>query len=249
MQTSKHLAENFADVLLADIRLRLGHLVSAKNSMIDLVLSETRSYFVEHHDLLYRFYALRNKHSYGYVHSIDVAVYSLLIGAQQYLPLDELRGLCIGGILHDIGKLFVDTSILESPSKLTDKEFDVIRHHPENGVDIYKKYDNNERIANIIGQHHEKLNGKGYPLGLRGTEIDDLAKIVTVADIFDAVTTTRSYHKGQDVYKGMEALYKSANEADPEIDESIVSNLFEVVTYPACYAVRLFKDSKLREAL
>lgn len=141
---------------------------------------------------------LRSNHLYTYSHSTNVALLSLEVGYQLELYDTELHNLVFGAILHDLGKLYIDNKILDKPGKLSDEEFNIIKQHPTIGYTLaHNLVDLNTNILCIIKQHHEKLDGSGYPYGLVGNEINDLAKIVTVCDIYDAITSDRSYHKAR----------------------------------------------------
>ena len=99
------------------------------------------------------------------------------------------------GLLHDIGKIAVPDSILGKPSRLTNEEYEVIRHHAENGYKILKEIEIRPDLAIGAGYHHEYYDGSGYPRGLKGDEIPEVAQIITVADTFDAMNSTRAYRK------------------------------------------------------
>ena len=98
-------------------------------------------------------------------------------------------------MLHDIGKLKIDPKILNKKGKLTDEEFEEIKKHPVLGYEIVKDMDLPEKIKEAVLMHHEKINGTGYPSGLKGEEISNYAKIVSICDIYDAMTSTRTYRK------------------------------------------------------
>lgn len=145
--------------------------------------------------------------SYVYAHSFNVSLYSLAIGIELKLPPDELETLIVGGLLHDIGKLEIPLSILLKPSSLTKEEFQIIQSHTVCGYETLKKINGFDIIARIAYEHHECINGTGYPRGVTGKDMHLYSKIVAVADIFDALTTTRSYHSAYLPHHALEILY------------------------------------------
>lgn len=129
-----------------------------------------------------------------YNHSVNTAVYSVAFGIKYGLSLSDLKSLAIGSLLHDIGKSGVARDIINKPEKLTDEEIKAIKTHPENGYNMVKKSDfMNETIKQIILQHHENWDGSGYPNNLYGTNSFLLARIVHIADVYDALCAKRTY--------------------------------------------------------
>lgn len=131
---------------------------------------------------------------YTYTHCIDVATYALGFGSYLQLELDELNLLGKAAMLHDIGKKKISYDIITKNGKLTDEEFEIIKQHPTFSVDILKQSgEENEILLQLIEQHHEKCDGTGYPKGLNKEEIHYLSKIIGVCDVFNALTTRRTY--------------------------------------------------------
>ena len=131
---------------------------------------------------------------YTYTHSVNVAAVGTLFGKYLGLEDKELRLICIGVLLHDIGKTRISTDIINKKGKLTKREFEEMKKHPELGVEVLEEGGitvNEERL--IILQHHEDEDGGGYPYGLKKDEIHLYGKIVRIIDIYDAITTNRSY--------------------------------------------------------
>ncbi|MGL5614626.1 MAG: HD-GYP domain-containing protein [Sarcina sp.] len=137
---------------------------------------------------------IKTMDAYTYQHSLNVAVISIVMGVGFKLPKRKLLDLCMGALLHDIGKIFIGKDIIQKPSRLTDAEFEAIKNHPKAGYDYLHKNDSISTSSKIvILQHHEKIDGSGYPKGLLGNDINLLAKIVAVADVYDALTSDRPY--------------------------------------------------------
>lgn len=137
--------------------------------------------------------AIEAKDSYTQGHTERVSQFAVFLAHKLDLPQDEQNALYKGGILHDIGKIAIPDSILNKPGRLTPEEFDIIRTHPDRGAQICKPLNSIKSALAIIRGHHEKLDGSGYPDGLKGDQIPMVARIMAIVDVYDALTTTRSY--------------------------------------------------------
>ncbi len=133
--------------------------------------------------------------SYTYVHSVQVCAYTISLHSQILNQSeDELIDIGVGALFHDYGKIYIPLNILNKPDKLTSLEFDKVKNHCNYGYDMLKMHDTlNPTSLNILKHHHEKVNGKGYPDGLRENEISKSARITAIADVFSALTTSRPY--------------------------------------------------------
>lgn len=131
---------------------------------------------------------------YTHTHSINVSVYTLSLGSYLGIEGNDLEVLGMAAILHDLGKSKVDYEIINKNGKLTDEEFAQMKHHPAFGHEIALKLNiTDERVLTGIRHHHEKIEGGGYPDNLRGDQISQFARIIGVCDVFDALSTKRSY--------------------------------------------------------
>jgi putative nucleotidyltransferase with HDIG domain len=137
----------------------------------------------------------RDQETHG--HSERVVNFSLRLGREMGLDKEQLTSLEFGSLLHDIGKIGVPDAILRKPAKLTEEEWVRMREHPQHGQKILRGIEFLEGASRVVAQHHEKWDGTGYPLGLRGEEIDLKARIFAVADAFDAMTSDRVYRRGR----------------------------------------------------
>ncbi len=143
--------------------------------------------------------SLSSYDSYTYVHSVNVDVLSVVIGIEMGLTNDELEKLSQSALMHDIGKLEISPEILNKPAKLTREEYEEMKNHSEYGLNrLRNKGDSNsEEIAavvkNAVYSHHENWDGTGYPRGIKGEEIHKFARIIHVADVYDALTAKRAY--------------------------------------------------------
>ena len=157
-------------------------------------VSEILHKVMEDETVMLQLTGIRDIDNYTFLHSVDVCIYSTIIGKRLGYGQEPLLDLGMGAILHDIGKCKVPIEILQKPGRLTDGEFHIMKLHAVHGYDVIRSiYGLNTKIANIAFQHHEKWDGSGYPLGLTDHRIDPLARIVALADVYDALTSDRVY--------------------------------------------------------
>ena len=142
--------------------------------------------------------ALDIKDNYTYRHSMDVRDMSLLIVDRLDVSRAEREYMRISAELHDVGKIFIDEEILNAPRKLTDEEFDIMKTHAARSADLFRTVPGMDELVAIVRAHHEKWNGSGYPDGLAGEDIPFLARVMTLADVWSALTTPRVYRLGED---------------------------------------------------
>ena len=165
--------------------------------------------------------ALETRDSETHGHSERVVSYSLRLGREYGLNSEEMKSLEFGSLLHDIGKIGVPDSILRKPAKLTEDEWVRMREHPLHGQQILRGIEFLQGAARVVAQHHEKWDGTGYPLGLRGEEIDINARIFSVADAFDAITSDRVYRRGKSYEAAAQELDDWAGrQFDPKVVEA-----------------------------
>jgi response regulator RpfG family c-di-GMP phosphodiesterase len=151
-------------------------------------------------------------------HSERVVSFSLRLGQELGLDRDQMRSLEFGSLLHDIGKIGIPDVILRKPGALTNKEWEKMREHPALGQRILRGIQFLEGAARVVGQHHEKWDGSGYPLRLRGEEIDFNARIFAVADAFDAIISDRVYRVGKSYAVAAAELERCAGKHfDPQV--------------------------------
>lgn len=146
------------------------------------------------------------KDAYTRGHTDRVAEYARMIAEEMKLSKREVEIVCFGAALHDIGKLGVYENILNKPGELTEKEWEIVRSHPEVGANIIKNMKFLESACDLVRHHHERLDGKGYPDGLKGSQISLGARIVAVADSFDAMTSDRPYRQAYSVEESIDQL-------------------------------------------
>ncbi len=162
--------------------------------------------------------AIDAKDSYTRGHSERVTELSIRLANEYGLPPEEVEKIKLGGLLHDIGKIGIPEEILNKPGRLNDEEFEIIKSHPDLGLHILGKVEFLETIVPIIRYHHERYDGKGYPEGLKGEAIPLLARIVSVVDTFDAMTTDRPYRKAMSIEEALKEIERcSGSQFDPKI--------------------------------
>jgi putative two-component system response regulator len=162
--------------------------------------------------------ALETRDAETHGHSERVVTYSLRLGREYGLDNTQMKALEFGALLHDIGKIGVPDAILRKPAALTEEEWVHMRAHPLHGQQILRGIEFLEGAARVVAQHHEKWDGSGYPLGLIADDIDVCARIFSVADAFDAMTSDRVYRKGKSYAAAAEELDKWAGrQFDPQV--------------------------------
>jgi len=165
--------------------------------------------------------ALETRDSETHGHSERVVSYSLRLGREYGLNSEQMKALEFGSLLHDIGKIGVPDSILRKPAKLTEEEWVRMREHPLHGQQILRGIEFLQGAARVVAQHHEKWDGSGYPLGLHGEDIDLCARIFSVADAFDAMTSDRVYRKGKSYEAAAQELdVWAGRQFDPKVVEA-----------------------------
>jgi HD-GYP domain-containing protein (c-di-GMP phosphodiesterase class II) len=152
-------------------------------------------------------------------HTARVAEIAVRIGQAMKLPDERVRVLARAGLLHDIGKLGIPDAILLKPGPLTEDEWRIMRTHPELGHDIVQRAGSLEAESRLVRMHHERLDGAGYSHGLAGSEIPIDARILSVADVYDALVTHRPYRDG---YPSERALELLSEEAGSHLDPAVI---------------------------
>lgn len=161
-----------------------------------------------------------------YAHSERVKKWTVLIAQEMRLPSKEIHELSQAASWHDIGKIEIPNHIINKKGALTEHEYEIVKQHPEIGYQLVKDMHFFKDYLPVIRHHHERMDGKGYPLGLTGSEIPLHARIMCVADSFDAMTSKRSYKKGMSMKEAVEELRRCAGtQFDPEIVEIFIRAL------------------------
>jgi len=203
--------QRYEDHLEELVEQRTAELDQALNSLEDAYRSTLKALTA----------ALETRDLETHGHSERVVSYSMRLGREYGLDGERLKALEFGSLLHDIGKIGVPDLILRKPAKLTSEEWVLMREHPVHGQQILRGIKFLEGAARVVAQHHEKWDGSGYPLGLSADDIDICARIFSVADAFDAITSDRVYRKGKPYQAAAQELDEWAGKQfDPKVVEA-----------------------------
>jgi HD-GYP domain-containing protein (c-di-GMP phosphodiesterase class II) len=180
------------------------HLDKKFSKVMDSILDDMSS----QEDPMIMLLDMHTADNYLYVHSLNVCLYTLVLGIAHGYSKDELRVIGLGALLHDIGKTQIPVKIVQKPGMLSEEEFRHMQAHTEIGYRILKEEPNIPLLAaHCALQHHERIDGSGYPRGLTGPQIHEYAKWLGVADSYDAMTSNRIYKKAMLPHQAVEALY------------------------------------------
>jgi len=190
-------------------------------------------------NLLIHLTDIRAYDDYTFGHSVNVAILAAFAGIGVGYEKTKLRELALGGLLHDVGKMFIPREILNKPAKLTEDEMTVMKGHAFLGFELLRK--NNPEISLLVAhmafQHHERPNGSGYPRGLQGEEIHEYANIIAIADVYDALTSDRPYRKGILPNEAYEVLLELTR---TQVDIDLLKIFFKYIAiYPIGSVVQL----------
>lgn len=171
-------------------------------------------------------------------HSLNTTIYALCLGRQLRYDRNKLLELAQGTLLHDIGKTLLDSRILFKPGKLTNEEFAHVKRHTELGYEILNRDSRLPEASKIISlQHHERMDGSGYPNGLMGKELSEYARITTIVDVYEALTVDRCYHRAITPQRAVEVI---TEEAHTRLDFQLASIFMRnIAVYPNGTTVRL----------
>lgn len=212
---SEHLSKNFSKVIQAI----LSDIKQNKNALA--ILSDMFVY-----------------DSYIFTHSLNVTVYTLGLAVELGFNEKQLMDIGMGALLHDVGKMAIPVEVLNKPGRLNDEEFQIIQSHAKAGFDMLRNVPNLSLLsAHCAYQHHERLDGTGYPQGLKEKQIHYYAKMIAIADVFDAVTSNRIYRKPMLPHEGLELLYSGVGK---QFDQALVEAFRRTIAvYPAGLKVKL----------
>lgn len=171
-------------------------------------------------------------------HSINAAIYAMILAKHLGYPRTRTKKLVMGALLHDIGKTLVDQKILYKPGSLTQEEFEHVKLHTVRGYEALKKNDELTEISRLMAlSHHERLDGSGYPYGMKADEIHEFVRIAAIVDVYDALISERCYHKKRTVY---EAVSVMKQEAVGKMDVSLLTSFVKCLAiYPNGTLVKL----------
>lgn len=240
----KLLSKSFIKLEYKDSKPKLD---STVHTITDIV-----EYLFQHKDInAVHLTEIKTYDNYTYVHCLNTCVIALFFGMQMSMPRTKLIDLGMGAILHDVGKTKISKSILNKPSRLTEAEFEIMKQHSKLGYNIVHelKYVS-DRSKRMILEHHERVDGSGYPKGLTGEKISEFGKIAAISDVYDAIVSDRNYRKG---IKGNEAYEYILGGAGTLFDWELVNifkNNFSIYPLGSCVKLSngqeafIFKENK-----
>ena len=193
---------------------------------------------LQNRQLLFELCDIRSYDSYLYAHCLNVCILSLRIGLALNYNEVQLRDLGVGAVMHDIGSMYVDPKVVEKPGRLSPEEFSQMQQHSIKGFNLLRdQKDVNLLAAHVAFQHHERIDGTGYPRALKNTDICEFARIAAIADLFDALTSERKHRKA---YSACEAVELMKEEAGLKIDSSLTELFLQnIALYAAGSLVEL----------
>jgi putative nucleotidyltransferase with HDIG domain len=188
--------------------------------------------------------ALKTSDEYTFKHSVDVATMSMIIAKHLGMPSKDVYNIGIAGLLHDMGKSKIPNEILNKPARLNDDEFAIMKQHSTLGYRILQnKHEFSDSISLAVLQHHEKMNGKGYPLGCTEEKIIPYARILSIADVYDALVTERPYKKSFSQRTAVEMIMSMTDELDINAMRGFLET---VILYPVDSTVHLSNGEDAR---
>lgn len=226
----KHIQSSFKQVREAKGK-QASYLLDQQSKVIGSIVDELLTVISNNNEMLMILSDAYIYDEYLYQHSFQVTMYSIAIAKELGYSYEDQRLIGIGALLHDVGKLVIPHEILKKPGQLTEEEFEKVKLHTRYGFDILRNLHSvSLLVAHCAFQHHERLDGSGYPRGLKGAEIHPFAKIIGVADVFDAITSNRVYRAKM---LPSQALSIIENSSGIGFDEMIVEAFKRVIVkYP-----------------
>lgn len=192
--------------------------------------------------------AMEEKDFYTAGHTIRVTEYAVLLGLAMEISENDIVILRRAAQFHDIGKLVIDLSCIQKPGKLTDEEWTLIRKHPVIGANIIKPLGFMDREHFIIRHHHERMDGKGYPDGLTGDDLDILTKILIVVDSYDAMTSRRNYRRNMDMEEAVKELNRCAgSQFDKECVEAFSTAIVDFTSTGNAFSPEYLENFSLNQ--
>jgi len=228
------IAKKYIDKIMTDIQRGKDIDVKEAKSLVSTLTTN----IMENPMALIWLTQLKNRDEYTANHSLNVCILALFFGRSIGLNTQQLNELGIGALLHDIGKLRVPLEILNKPDRLTNDEFEVMKKHTLFGYDLLKnKGELSQEALAILQQHHERVDGHGYPFGLESHGIGLYSKIVKIVDVYDAVTSKRAYQDEISPYHALNCIYSDRNGA---FDEELVQQFLKHMgIYPVGCTIEL----------
>ncbi len=197
---SDHKYTNMGQVLI-NLNVSEANILNYSNKIVNQIIADSK-------DMAWNdfFYWLDARFSWVFAHSINVAVLSVMMAVKRGCKKEELECIALGGLLHDVGKLLVPASIIQKKTSLDDEQMSRVKEHCEHGMSLVEGCGLSDNCKAIIIQHHERLDGSGYPFGLKSDDIHPYAKIAMIADVLDAITSYRPYRPAKSAFKAIQII-------------------------------------------
>lgn len=229
ISTIKTIKETFSQ-FKNDRKLDMERIKATVNSIIDEIAANR--------DIMVNLVDIRTQDDYTFAHSVNVCILSVMTGISLHYNSLQLRDLAVGAILHDIGKTQIPVAILNKPKQLTAAEYELVQEHTSFGFEILRSFrDISLLSAHVALQHHERMNGQGYPRQLKNNDIHEYSRVVAAVDVYDALTADRPYRQG---FHPAEAVRIISEQSGSEFDPRVVVALLEnVAVYPVGSLVEL----------
>lgn len=220
--------------MFSDVRLGKAVSGSAAQAMVEEIADSVS----RNPDALITLARLKTSDNYTYMHSVAVCALMIALGRELGMTEEDVRGAGTAGLLHDVGKMFIPPEILNKPGSLSEQEFATIRNHPgEGAIALTESGEISDKVIDVCLHHHEKVDGSGYPDGLSGEQISELARMGAVCDVYDAITSTRPYKQG---WSPAESIHRMAQWSGGHFDSRIFQAFVKSVgIYPTGSLVRL----------
>lgn len=180
--------------------------------------------------------AVESRDPYTSGHQKRVSDLAQAIASEMGLPMQQAEGIRLAGLVHDLGKISIPTEILSTPRKMSELEYSLVQTHSQNGYDILKEVDFDWPVAQMVYQHHERLDGSGYPRGLKGDDIILEAKIIAVADVVEAIASHRPYRPALGINTALEEIEHQQGVLYDPIVVGACLQLFRKQGYQLCEA-------------
>lgn len=230
-QKAKESVRRFYENIKHDPHNITGH------SELKEVMDEIIEQLLSQKNLIVNLSDIKNADSYTFAHSVNVAVLTIIVAISMGYSKKELKKIGLGAFLHDLGKIKIPSTILNKQGALLPQEFEEVKKHPVYGYDLLKLRDfMDSSSAVIVYQHHERVNGDGYPNGLKEREINYASKICSVVDVYDALVSDRPYRSALPPHKALEILETGGEEFDLEILQKFFQH---VAAYPVGTLLKL----------
>lgn len=222
-RNTRDKTRKYVDEMLSNAKA--GEIINTNKAK--LLVAELTNNIIENLDASMWLTQLKKRDEYTAIHSLNVCVLSITFGRALGLPTDELNIIGLGALLHDIGKMLVPLKILNKPGKLTKDEFEIMKSHPGLGYETVRNDKNlSPEVLSIIRSHHERLSGNGYPDKLAEENITYYTKMVSITDVYDAITSDRVYHDGMTPHDALKSLYEwMPDNYDSELIQSFIRTI------------------------